>query len=174
MTLYAAFAGEVHCEPLAQEGSWRISGRARGLPPAVAGEPLQLLLNGARDRDPPAVLHDAELEVVDAVTGASPAWQSPAWQPPAATAAVAVLAPAAAAFPAQRLGCVLRGRGYGRAFSLRSAQVQLAASPALLALMAPPPAPWTMRAVAWMLLNLVRIPGVAGLVARTRADHRGD
>jgi len=177
MTLYAAFAGEVHCEPLAQEGSWRISGRARGLPPAAAGEPLQLLLNGARDLDPPAVLHDAELEVVDAATGASPAWQSPAWQPPAATAAVAVLAPAAripAAAPARRLGCVLRGRGYGRAFSLRSAQVQLGVSPALLALMAPPPAPWTMRAVAWLLLNLVRIPGVAGLVALARADHRGD
>jgi hypothetical protein len=144
MTLYAAFEGEVRCEPLAQEGGWRISGRARGLPPAVAGEPLQLLLNGARDLDPPAVLHDAELEVVDAVTGAS-----------------------------ARLGAVLRGRGYGRAFSLRSAQVQLGASPALLALMAPPPAPRTMRVLAWLLLNLVRIPGVASLVARARADHGG-
>jgi hypothetical protein len=39
--------------------------------------------------------------------------------------------------------------------------------------MAPPPAPLSMRVLAWLLLNLVRIPGVAGLVARTRADHGG-
>jgi hypothetical protein len=141
MTLYAAFEGEVRCEPLAREGGWRLTGRARGLPPAVRGEPLQLLLNGARDLDPPAAMHDAELELVDATSGAA------RWQ--------------------------LRGKDYGRTFTLRSAQVQLGASPALLALMAPPPAPLSMRVLAWLLLNLVRIPGVAGLVARTRADHGG-
>jgi hypothetical protein len=168
MTLFAAFEGEVLCEPLGVPGGWRLSGRARGLAPARAGEPLQLLLNGTRDLDPPATLQDAELELVDATSGASASWSAAA-----ATAATGVLAPVAPAAPAARSGCVLRGRAYGRAFTLRSAQLHLGVSPALVALLAPPPAPAWMRALAWLLLNLARVPGVAGLLARNRADHGG-
>lgn len=172
MTLYAAFEGEVRCEPLGLPGGWRLSGRARGLAPTRAGEPLELLLGGVRDLEPPATLHDAELELVDATSAASAAWAAV----PTAVAAVGVLAPAgpgAANAPATRHGCVLRARGYGRAFTLRGAQMHLGAPPALLALMAPPPAPLAMRAVAWLLLNLARVPGVAGLFTRARTGDGG-
>lgn len=144
MSVVAAFEGEVHCEPL--PGGWRLRGRARAQPPARAGEPLQLMLEGTRDLDPPPLLHDAEIERVDAATGASGA--SPLLRPPA--------------------GWVLRGRGYGRAFTLRAATVHLGANPALAAVLAPPRAPLRLRALAWLLLNLARIPGLAAWVARRR------
>ncbi len=166
MTLYAAFEGEVRCEPLGVAGAWRLVGRARGPAPARAGEPLQLLLGGTRDLEPPATLHDAELELVDATSAASA--DPAAWPEPSATECTGVLAPAATAVPATRSGCVLRGRGYGRAFTLRSAQLHLGAPPALVALMEPPAAPVSMRALAWLLLNLARVPGVAGLLVRRR------
>ncbi len=143
MSVLAAFEGEVRCEPL--PGGWRLRGIARGLPPARAGEPLQVLLEGTRDLEPPALLHDAELERVDAATGASGAWP-----------------------PGPPAGWVLRARDYGRAFTLRTATVHLGATPALAAVLAPPRAPLRLRALAWLLLNLARIPGLAAWVARRR------
>jgi hypothetical protein len=52
--------------------------------------------------------------------------------------------------------------------TLRSVQVHRAASAALAALLAPPAAPATQRALWWLLLNALRIPGVAGWLARRR------
>jgi hypothetical protein len=50
----------------------------------------------------------------------------------------------------------------------RSVQVHRAAGAALVALLAPPRAPLPLRAMWFVLLNALRIPGVAGWLARRR------
>jgi hypothetical protein len=52
--------------------------------------------------------------------------------------------------------------------TLRSVQTQRAAPAGLRALLAPPAAPLRQRAFWWFLLNVLRIPGVAGWLARRR------
>jgi hypothetical protein len=47
-------------------------------------------------------------------------------------------------------------------------QMHRAAGPALVALLAPPRAPLALRAMWFVLLNALRIPGVAGWLARRR------
>jgi len=151
MSAVAAFEGPVSGERLPAVGAgagagWRLRGRMTA-PSAAQGE---LLLNGARDFALPARLESPTLWH-EATSGGGVRWLL-------RTSGAHVPGEALAGEPPQEWE-----------LPLRSVQLHLAAADDLLALMTPPPAPLRMRALAWLLLNLARIPGVAGLLARRRA-----
>jgi len=150
MSVYAAFEGATPCERLpgadggpGERAGWRLRGGLRAPGPGVAPEQAELLLNGTRDFELPAQL-ESPLLWHEAPTAGGVRWLLRS----AAAAAGAGEPPREWELP------------------LRSVQLHLGASTQLQSLFTPAPAPWTMRALAWLLLNLARIPGVASLFAR--------
>jgi len=66
----------------------------------------------------------------------------------------------------------LRGNGTVFPLAIRAAQVHRGAAAAFAAALPQVSAPWSTRAGWWLLLNLLRLPGMTRLLRRVRAGSR--